>query len=58
MSIILKKYYLEIPSGTLEDGTYKFGGTTKIDGKDQWVTVTMVIENGSSHFEADEMRNP
>ena len=54
----LKKILSEIPSGTLEDGTYKFGGTTKIDGKDQWVTVTMVIENGSSHFEADEMRNP
>ena len=54
----LKKILSEIPSGTLEDGTYKFGGTTKVDGKDQWVTVTMVIENGSSHFEADEMRNP
>ena len=54
----LKKILSEIPSGTLEDGTYKFGGTTKIDGKNQWVTVTMVIENGSSHFEADEMRNP
>ena len=54
----LKKILSEIPSGTLEDGTYKFGGTTKIDGKDQWVTITMVIENGSSHFEADEMRNP
>ena len=54
----LKKILSEIPSGTLEDGTYKFGGTTKIDGKDQWVTVTMVIENGNSHFEADEMRNP
>ena len=54
----LKKILSEIPSGTLEDGTYKFGGATKVDGKDQWVTVTMVIENGSSHFEADEMRNP
>ncbi len=54
----LKKILSQIPSGTLEDGTYKFGGTTKIDGKDQWVTVTMVIENGSSHFEPDEMRNP
>ena len=54
----LKKILSEIPLGTLEDGTYKFGGTTKVDGKDQWVTVTMVIENGSSHFEADEMRNP
>ena len=54
----LKKILSEIPSGTLEDGTYKFGGTTKIDGKDQLVTVTMVIESGSSHFEADEMRNP
>lgn len=54
----LKKILSQIPSGTLEDGTYKFGGTTKIDGKNQWVTVTMVIENGSSHFEADEMRNP
>ena len=54
----LKKILSEIPSGTLEDGTYKFGGTTKIDGKDQWVTVTMVIENGNSHFEEDEMRNP
>ena len=54
----LKKILSQIPSGTLEDGTYKFGGTTKVDGKDQWVTVTMVIENGSSHFEADEMRNP
>ena len=54
----LKKILSEIPSGTLEDGTYKFGGTTKIDGKDQWVTVTMVIENGVSHFEEDEMRNP
>ena len=54
----LKKILSEIPSGTLEDGTYKFGGTTKVDGKDQWVTVTMVIENGTSHFEADEMRNP
>ena len=53
----LKKILSEIPSGTLEDGTYKFGGTTKIDGKDQWVTVTMVIENGTSHFEPDEMRN-
>lgn len=54
----LKKILSQIPSGTLEDGTYKFGGTTKIDGKDQWVTVTMVIENGTSHFEPDEMRNP
>ena len=54
----LKKILSEIPSGTLEDGTYKFGGTTKIDGKDQWVTVTMIIENGNSHFEEDEMRNP
>ena len=54
----LKKILSEIPSGTIEDGTYKFGGTTKIDGKDQWVTVTMVIENGNSHFEEDEMRNP
>lgn len=54
----LKKILSEIPSGTLEDGTYKFGGTTKIDGKDQWLTVTMVIENGNSHFEEDEMRNP
>ena len=54
----LKKILSQIPSGTLEDGTYKFGGTTKIDGKDQWVTVTMVIENGNSHFEEDEMRNP
>ena len=54
----LKKILSEIRSGTLEDGTYKFGGTTKIDGKDQWVTVTMVIENGNSHFEEDEMRNP
>ena len=54
----LKKILSEIPSGTLEDGTYKFGGTTKIDGKDQWVTVTMVIENGSSHFEEDQVRNP
>ena len=54
----LKKILSEIPSGTLEDGTYKFGGTTKIDGKDQWVTVTMVIENGVSHFEKDHIRNP
>ena len=54
----LKKILSQIPSGTLEDGTYKFGGTTKIDGKDQWVTITMVIENGSSHFEEDQMRNP
>ena len=54
----LKKILSEIPSGTLEDGTYKFGGTTKIDGKDQWVTVTMVIENGVSHFEEDHIRNP
>lgn len=54
----LKKILSKIPSGTLEDGTYKFTGTTKVDGKDQLVTVTMVIENGSSHFEADEMRNP
>ena len=54
----LKKILSQIPSGTLEDGTYKFGGTTKIDGKDQWVTITMVIENGISHFEEDQMRNP
>ena len=54
----LKKILSEIPSGTLEDGTYKFTGTTKVDGRDQLVTVTMVIENGSSHFEPDEMRNP
>ena len=54
----LKKILSQIPSGTLEDGTYKFGGTTKIDGKDQWVTVTMVIENGTSHFEPDKIRNP
>lgn len=54
----LKKILSEIPSGTLEDGSYKFGGTTKIDGKDQWVTVTMVIENGVSHFEEDHIRNP
>ena len=54
----LKKILSEIPSGTLEDGTYKFGGTTKIDGKNQWVTVTMVIENGVSHFEEDHIRNP
>ena len=54
----LKKILSEILSGTLEDGTYKFTGTTKVDGKDQLVTVTMVIENGSSHFEPDEMRNP
>ena len=54
----LKKILSEIPSGTLEDGTYKFGGTTKIDGKDQWVTVTMVIENGVRHFEEDHIRNP
>lgn len=54
----LKKILSEIPSGTLEDGTYKFTGTTKVDGKDQLVTVTMVIENGSSHFEPDEMRKP
>ena len=54
----LKKILSEIPSATLEDGTYKFGGTTKIDGKDQWVTVTMVIENGVSHFEEDHIRNP
>lgn len=54
----LKKILSEIPSGTLEDGTYKFGGTTKIDGKDQWVTITMVIENGISHFEEDQVRNP
>lgn len=54
----LKKILSEIRSGTLEDGTYKFGGTTKIDGKDQWVTVTMVIENGVSHFEEDHIRNP
>ena len=54
----LKKILSQIPSGTLENGTYKFGGTTKIDGKDQWVTVTMVIENGISHFEEDQVRNP
>ena len=54
----LKKILSEIPSGTLEDGTYKFGGTTKIDGKNQWVTVTMIIENGISHFEEDQVRNP
>ena len=54
----LKKILSEIPSGTLEDGTYKFSGTTKIDGKDQWVTITMVIENGVSHFEEDHIRNP
>ena len=54
----LKKILSQIPPGTLEDGTYKFGGTTKIDGKDQWVTVTMIIENGISHFEEDQMRNP
>ena len=54
----LKKILSQIPSGMLEDGTYKFGGTTKIDGKDQWVTITMVIENGISHFEEDQMRNP
>ena len=54
----LKKILSQIPSGTLEDGTYKFGGTTKIDGKDQWVTITMVIENGISRFEEDQMRNP
>ena len=54
----LKKILSQIPSGTLQDGTYKFGGTTKIDGKDQWVTITMVIENGISHFEEDQMRNP
>ncbi len=54
----LKKILSEIPSGTLEDGTYKFTGTTKVDGKDQLVTVTMVIENGTSHFEPDKMRNP
>ena len=54
----LKKILSQIPSGTLEDGTYKFGGTTKIDGKDQWVTITMVIENGISHFEEDQVRNP
>ena len=54
----LKKILSEIPSGTLEDGTYKFGGTTKIDGKDQWVTVTTVIQNGVSHFEEDHIRNP
>jgi len=54
----LKKILSEIPSGTLEDGTYKFTGTTKVDGRDQLVTVTMVIENGSSHFEPDEMRKP
>ena len=53
----LKKILSEIPSGTLEDGTYKFGGTTKIDDKDQWVTITMVIENGISHFEEDQVRN-
>ena len=54
----LKKILSQIPSGTLEDGTYKFGGTTKIDDKDQWVTITMVIENGISHFEEDQLRNP
>ena len=54
----LKKILSQIPSGTLEDGTYKFGGTTKIDDKDQWVTITMVIENGISHFEEDQVRNP
>ena len=54
----LKKILSQIPSGTLENGTYKFGGTTKIDGKDQWVTITMVIENGISHFEEDQVRNP
>ena len=54
----LKKILSQIPSGTLEDGTYKFGGTTKIDGKYQWVTITMVIENGISHFEEDQVRNP
>lgn len=54
----LKKILSQIPSGTLEDGTYKFGGTTKIDDKDQWVTITMVIENGISHFEDDQVRNP
>ena len=54
----LKKILSQIPSGMLEDGTYKFGGTTKIDGKDQWVTITMVIENGISHFEEDQLRNP
>lgn len=54
----LKNILAQIPSGTLEDGTYKFGGTTKIDGKDQWVTITMVIENGISHFEEDQVRNP
>lgn len=54
----LKKILSQIPSGTLEDGTYKFGGTTKIDDKDQWVIITMVIENGISHFEEDQVRNP
>ena len=54
----LKKILSEIPSGTLEDGTYKFGGITKPGGKNQWVTVTMVIENGVSHFEEDHIRNP
>ena len=54
----LKKILSQIPSGTLDDGTYKFGGTTKIDGKNQWVTITMVIENGISHFEEDQVRNP
>ena len=54
----LKKILSQIPLGTLEDGTYKFGGTTKIDGKNQWVTITMVIENGISHFEEDQVRNP
>ena len=54
----LKKILSQIPSSTLKDGTYKFGGTTKIDGKDQWVTITMVIENGISHFEEDQVRNP
>ena len=54
----LKKILSQIPSGTLDDGTYKFGGTTKIDGKNQWVTITMVIENGISRFEEDQVRNP
>ena len=50
--------FLKDKNASREDGTYKFTGTTKVDGKDQLVTVTMVIENGSSHFEPDEMRNP
>lgn len=50
--------FLKDKNASREDGTYKFTGTTKVDGKDQLVTVTMVIENGSSHFEPDEMRKP